>query len=246
MPGHIVALGGGGFSMEPDNRLLDDFILSLSRRKPARVCFIPTASADSATYIAKFYRAFAGRCLPCDLTLFDSLALPRQPARTADLSGFVAAQDIFYVGGGSTANLLATWRVHGVDRLLRRAWRSGAVLAGISAGMLCWFQGGLTDSFGGYRALHDGLGLLRGIACPHYDGEPGRQPVFRRMVNLGGATGYAADDGAAFHFVGSRLREVVSSRPAAHAYLVARRRGEVTETPLRTRFLGRTERPGRG
>ena len=136
MTGHIVALGGGGFSMEPDNRL-DDFILSLCRRKPTRVCFIATASADSATYITKFYRAFSGRCVPTDLTLFDSPALPRRPALTVDLASFVASQDVFYVGGGNTANLLAVWRAHKLDRLLRRAWRNGAVLSGVSAGMLC-------------------------------------------------------------------------------------------------------------
>lgn len=162
---HIVALGGGGFSMEPDNPALNDFVLSLARRKPARVCFVPTASADSAAYLVKFYRAFAGRCVPSDLTLFDSPTLPRRPGRTDDLSAFVAAQDVFYVGGGSTANLLAVWRAHGLDRLLARAWRSGAVLAGVSAGMLCWFESGLTDSFGGYAPLRDGLGLLRGAAC---------------------------------------------------------------------------------
>src|SRR5437899_917012 len=104
--GHIVAMGGGGFSMEPDNPLLDDFVLSLARRQPARVCFIPTASADSATYIVRFYRAFAGRCIPTDLTLWSSPVLERQPNRTSELAAFVAEQDVFYVGGGSTANLL--------------------------------------------------------------------------------------------------------------------------------------------
>ncbi len=115
MAGHIVALGGGGFLMEPDNPLLDDFILSLSRRKPARVCFIPTASGDSPTAITRFYRAFSGCCVPTDLTLFDTQGLPRHPALTGDLARFVAAQDIFYVGGGDTANLLAVWRAHGLD-----------------------------------------------------------------------------------------------------------------------------------
>ena len=121
MLGHIVALGGGGLLMEPDNPLLDDFILSLCRRRPERVCFVPTASADSATLITKFYRAFSGRCIPTDLTLFDSAALPRQPPQTRDLAAFVRDQDVFYVGGGNTANLLAVWRAHGLDRLLRRA-----------------------------------------------------------------------------------------------------------------------------
>ncbi len=235
--GHIVALGGGGFSMEPGNPLLDDFILSLSRRTPARVCFVPTASAESTPYIARFYRAFSGRCIPTDLTIFDPPALPRNPPMTSDLPAFVAEQDVFYVGGGNTANLLAMWRAHGLDALLRKAWRNGAVLAGISAGMLCWFEGGLTDSFGGLQHLADGVGIIRGSACPHYD-EAGRRPAFRDMIAAGAPGGYAADNGAALHFVGTRLQEVVSSRPTAGAYRVEMRGGEVVEKPLPARYLG--------
>ncbi len=240
--GHIVAMGGGGFSMEPDNLLLDDFILSLAPRRPARVCFLPTASADSATYITRFYRAFSGRCIPMDLTLFGSPALPRRPARTSDLRTFVSAQDVFYVGGGSTANLLALWRMHGLDGLLREAWQNGAVLGGISAGMLCWFEGGLTDSFGGLEALRDGLGFLEGTACPHYDGEPERRPTYQRLIAAGLPGGYGADDGAALHFHGTRLVEAVSSRPQAAAYRVERVHSEVVERRLPVRFLGSSAR----
>jgi peptidase E len=236
--GHIVALGGGGFSMEPENPQLDDYVLSLARRRRPRVCFVPTASADSPTYIAKFYRAFASRCEATDLTLWDPPALPRNPPTTADLPAFVARQDVFYVGGGNTAHLLAMWRTHGLDRLLRRAWRAGAVLAGISAGMLCWFEDGLTDSFGGLKRLNDGLGMIRGSACPHYDGEPGRRAAYRQMIARGAPAGYAADDGVALHFVGRRLHAIVSSRPGASACRVAWRRGAVVETPLAARYLG--------
>jgi peptidase E len=244
MPGHIVALGGGGFPIEPDNPVMDDFILSLARRNPARVCFIPTASADSANYLVRFYRAFVGRCIPTDLTIFDPPSLPRQPERTADLAEFVSRQDVLYVGGGNTANMLAMWRAHGLDRLLAKAWRGGAVLAGVSAGMICWFQGGLTDSFGDLKPLNDGLGLLRGAACPHYDGEPLRPAAFRRMLEREKMSGYAADDGAGLHFVGTRLAEVVSSRPAARAYRLAVRRGKVIETPLPARLLMATSARG--
>jgi peptidase E len=236
--GHVVALGGGGFSMEPNNPLLDDFILSLSPRQPARVCFVPTASADSATYIARFYRAFAGKCIATDLTLFDAPALPRHPAETRDLADYVREQDIFYVGGGSTANLLAIWRAHGLDSLLRKAWRAGAVMSGISAGMLCWFQGGLTDSFGGLGELSDGLGLIKGYACPHYDGEPERRAAFHKLMISEPRVGWAADDGVALHFAGTRLEEVVSSRPSGNAYRVQLRRSKLVETPLAVRYLG--------
>lgn len=237
--GHIVALGGGGFSMEPDNLLLDDFILSLAPRQPAKVCFIPTASADSAEYLVHFYRAFSGRAIPTDLTLFDSPALPRQPRRSADLPEFVAAQDIFYVGGGNTANLLALWRTHGLDHLLRQAWLRGAILCGVSAGMLCWFRGGVTDSFGDLELLDDGLGLIEATACPHYDGEEQRRPTYHRLVRQGLGWGYAADDGAALHFHGSALVEVVASQPKAAAYRVELVGEQVIEMRLEARFLGK-------
>jgi peptidase E len=236
--GHIVAMGGGGFSMEPDNPLLDDFVLSLSRRQPARVCFLPTASGDSPFYIAKFYRALAGRCTATDLTLTGSAALPRHPARTSDLAAFARAQDVFYVGGGNTANLLALWRAHGLDELLHDAWCADAVLAGVSAGMICWFAASLTDSFGAMDAFTDGLGWLEGSACPHYDGETERRPAFHRAIADGLPDGYAADDGAALHFVGDQLAEIVSSRAAARAYRVRKHGSEIVEEALTTRFLG--------
>jgi dipeptidase E len=236
--GHIVAMGGGGFSMEPDNPLLDDFVLSLSRRHPARVCFISTASADSTSYIVNFYRSFSGRCIPTDLTLFDSPLLKRRPARSSELAAFVAEQDVIYVGGGSTANLLALWRAHGLDVALRDAWSSGTVLSGVSAGMICWFGGGLTDSYGGLERLNDGLALIEATACPHYGVDEERRRAFHRAIAEGMGAGFAADDGAALHFAGSSLVEVVSSRLDAAAYRVEQVDGRVVETRLPVRFLG--------
>ena len=161
-------MGGGGFSMEPDNPLLDDEILNLARasrgRRRPRICFIPTASGDSLAYVAEFYAAFARRTDADHLALFN---------RTVDdIEGLLLHQDVIYVGGGNTENMLAVWRVHGVDRALRRAWESGVVMAGLSAGSLCWFERGTTDSFGvGLAPLSGGLGLLPGSHAPHYDGE---------------------------------------------------------------------------
>ena len=187
-------MGGGGFSMEPENPLLDEFVLSLARAERPRVCFVPTASGDAESYVAGFYRAFSAfDCRPSDLQLF--------ARKVADLRAFVLAQDVIYVGGGSTANLLAVWRVHGLDAILREAWEAGVVLCGISAGMNCWFEQSVTDSFGALAPLDDGLGLLAGSACPHYDGENERRPAYRRLIEageLGG--GVAADDGAALVF----------------------------------------------
>ena len=231
-------MGGGGFSVERDNLLIDDFILSLSPRQPAKICFVPTASADSAAYLVQFYRAFSGRALATDLTLFDPPSLPRRPQRTSELGTFVAEQDIIYVGGGNTANLLAMWRTHGLDKLLRDAWMRGAILCGVSAGMICWFRGGLTDSFGGLEALADGLGFIDATACPHYDGEEERRSTYHRLIGDGLRGGYAADDAAALHFRGTELLEVVSSEAAAVAYRVELVDGRVVETRLQTRFLG--------
>jgi dipeptidase E len=231
----IVAMGGGGFSMEPDNPLLDDHVLSLARSPRPRVCYLPTAGGDDPGYIARFYRAFAPRdCQPSDLQLFE---------RTIDdLEAFALGQDVIYVGGGNTANMLAVWRVHGLDRILRRAWDEGVVLCGLSAGMNCWFEESVTDSFSldALAPLHDGLGLLPGSACPHYDGEEQRRPVFTTLVAAGElADGWGADDGAALVFAGTELEEVVASRPHAGAVRVERTAGGgAEERRLAARYLG--------
>jgi dipeptidase E len=230
----VVAMGGGGFSMEPANLLLDRFILSLARSARPRVCFVPTASGDAEGYVAGFYRAFAALdCQPADLQLFKR--------NIADLQSFVLAQDVIYVGGGNTANLLAVWRVHGLDRVLRRAWEHGVVLCGVSAGMNCWFEQSLTDSFDltQLAPLRDGLRFLPGSCCPHYDGEAQRRPAFRRMVGAGElAAGWAADDGAALVFAGDQITEVVASRPSANAYRVEKTTGGTNERCVPGRYLG--------
>ena len=230
---HIVAMGGGGFSMEPRNPMLDDFVLSLARRKKRpRVCFVGTASGDSDTYIRRFHDAFPpSRAAATHLTFFER--------NVRDLKSFVMAQDIIYVGGGSSANMLAVWRLHGLDKVLRAAWNSGVVMAGISAGAICWFEDGVTDSFGmPFRALGDGLGFVRGGCCPHYDGEAERALVLRRLIKRGFPSTLALDDGAAAHFVGTRLKEVVSSRRRARAIKVELSKGSVVETPIPVRYLG--------
>lgn len=225
---HIVAMGGGGFSMEPKNQLLDDFVLSLTGRERPKVCFLPTASGDSDGYVTRFHGAFPpARAEATHLLLF---------SRTiADLRGFVLDQDVVYVGGGATANMLAVWRVHGLHKILREARERGVILCGLSAGMVCWFEGTVTDSFGKYAALCDGLGLIPGSACPHYDGDPERRSLYLELVASGGlAPGVAADDGVRLHYVGETLAEAVGSRPAARAYSVTAN----GEQPVPTRFLG--------
>jgi peptidase E len=219
--------------MEPRNRLLDDFVLSLARRKKRpRVCFIGTPSGDSDSYIRQFYEAFPpSRAVATHLRLFDR--------EVRDLDAFLMNQDVLYVGGGATANMLAVWRVHRLDKALRAAWNGGVVLAGISAGAICWFEDGITDSFGHpLRALNDGLGFLADACCPRYDGEGDRRSTLHRLVRRGFRSTLALDDCAAAHFVGRRLEEVVSSRPPAGAYRVILKRGAAVELPISVRYLG--------
>jgi len=230
-------MGGGGFSMEPDNPLLDDFVLSLARApeapEPPRVCFLPTASGDAESYIERFLEAFPPtRARSSVLRLFTR--------QHEDLRSFLLAQDVIYVGGGSTANLLAVWRVHGLDEILVEAMESGVLLTGLSAGMNCWFEGSVTDSFGVDRLqpLPDGLGVLSGSACPHYDGEAARRPVFRGLVAQQRLpAGFAADDGCGLLFRDGQLVEAVASRPAARAFRVEEVDGSALETPIVTRYL---------
>jgi dipeptidase E len=229
----ILAMGGGGFSMEPENPLLDDYLLGLASadRKP-RVCFVPTASGDSDGYSARFLEAFGEeRAEASVLSLFDRTVV--------DLEGFLLEQDIVYVGGGNTANLLAVWRLHGLDVALEKAYRAGVVLAGISAGMNCWFEASVTDSFNsnGLDPLPDGLGLIAGSACPHYDGEALRRGTYCALVQDGFPAGYAAEDGVGLHFVNGQLAHVVSSRPDTSAYWVTRGETEASEQRLPARYL---------
>lgn len=229
---HIVALGGGGFTSSTRTSGIDDYILNLTEKARPRVCFIPTASRDAEAAILSFYRALQGRAEVSDLPLFQR--------GIEDVRAFLLDQDVIYVGGGNTANMLAIWRVHGVDAALREAWESGIVLAGVSSGAICWFESGVTDSYGPRLApLFGGLGFLSGSFCPHYDGETERRPAFHRFVEQGLPGGYAADDAVALHFVGTGLHQAISSRPGARAYRVESRDGAAVETPIETRYLER-------
>jgi dipeptidase E len=227
----IIAMGGGGFSMEPENPLLDRYILQQAGKTNPKICFIPTASGDAEGYVTNFYNFFKNQpCEPSHLSLF------RPPTR--DLESFVLEKDIIYVGGGSTKNLVVLWKEWGLDTILRKAWDKGIILAGISAGSICWFEEGVTDSYGDQLEPIKALGFLRGSNCPHYDGEADRRPAFQRMVESGLLQGgVAADDGVAIHYIDEEIHKIVSSRPEAKAYSVSWD-GKVVEKALETEYLG--------
>ena len=203
------------------------YVLGLARRRRPRVLFLGTASGDGAGYLLTFYQAFAGiDCEPSHLALLD---------RTVDdIDAFVRSQDVVIVGGGNTANMLAIWRLHGVESALRNAYAEGTVLSGWSAGCLCWFEGGVTDSFTPeLGALRDGLGILSGSACPHYDTQEARRPVYAREIAAGLPPGIALEDGVAARYDDERLVEVVSARADGRAFAVDAR----GERPLGVRTL---------
>jgi peptidase E len=230
----IFAMGGGGFTMEPANPLLDDFILSLAGRAEPRVLFLPTASGDTTAQINAFRERFDHRlCEPEHLSLF------RLRESRRSLREIVLEQDVIYAGGGSMRNLLALWRAHGLDALLVEAWRRGTVLAGLSAGAMCWFEAGVTRSSGPAEPI-DGLGLLEGSLTVHADAEPERLPVWLAGVREGRLSGgWAVDDGVGLLFRGLRFERAVSSRPGAGAQRVDAIAGELVRRRIEATLLGR-------
>ncbi|HEY8583660.1 MAG TPA: peptidase E [Capillimicrobium sp.] len=217
-------MGGGGFTMEPENPALDHFLLTLTGAREPRVLFLPTASGDPKEQEARFHLVYDGqRCTTTVLSLF---RLHEQPLALDEL---VLGQDLIYVGGGSLRNMLAIWREHRLDELLAEAWRRGIVLAGLSAGAMCWCAGGVTKS-GGAPAPVSGLGLLPVSLSVHRDGEPDRLPVYREAVRAGALPpGYAVDDYVGLLFEGDELVRAVASRPGRGA---ARVEADGAETPL--------------
>jgi peptidase E len=236
----ILAASGG---FVPDGRCglragpLVRHAVSLARNAPtARLCVLLTAQGDDPAAYGRVYGALA-RDLP--EVRPSHLALFPMPS-ASDVRAHLLGADVVWVGGGSVANLLAVWRAHGLDEVFRDAWQAGVVLAGVSAGSLCWHSGGTTDSFGpDLRPVTNGLGLLSHSNTPHYDSEPGRRPLYRRLVAEGVlAAGWATDDGVGLHFRGDELVDVVADRADARAWRVrAGPDGTALEDPVAPRLL---------
>ena len=225
----IVAFGGGGMGMYGGRLPLLDYVLALTGKPNPRLCYVGTAMGDAPAPTVMFYDL--ARHVGVRASHLSLFTMPN----VADVRAHVLVQDALYVGGGSTANLLAVWRAHGLDALLREAWESGVVLAGASAGSVCWFEGGTTDSFGyELRPLTNGLAFLPGTHTPHYDSEERRRPLYQRLVREGVlAPGWAADDGVGLVFDGTELDEVVTARDDGAAAYRVEIDGETRAEPRR-------------
>ena len=225
----VLAMGGGGFAMEPENPLLDRFFFSLSKKTKPKVCFVSTASGDAEGYIERFYAAMKTHDVESS-----HLALYRGPI--GSLRDYVLGKDVLYVGGGNTRNLLALWKEWNLHKIIVEAYQRGVVVGGVSAGSICWFEEGVTDSVPGSLSKLNCLGILKGSNCPHYDGETERRPAYQRLVREGMKAGFACDDGVAAHFSNETLVEFVSSRPNALAYKLSLNDGKVFEESNEPQF----------
>jgi dipeptidase E len=239
MTRRILAIGGGGFMMEDDISPIDAYIRDLAGRSRPRICFVSTPSGDLPAHIDKFHATYAA--LGCETSHLAFFRLPSPNAiPVADLARHLLEQDAIFVGGGNTRSALAVWREWAVDEALRTAWENGVLLAGMSAGAMCWFEAGLTDSFWepGYRPLTC-LGLLPGACGVHYGADPKRRTRLHAALQLNAVpASIAIDDYAAVLFNGAEIHKAVCWRDGAMAYRVDRPQEVVVETPIPAEFIG--------
>lgn len=236
----LIAIGGGGFLMEPENQLLDRYCLKCTGETTPKVCFIPTASGDSEDFLSRFERAFSRySCIRSHLTFF------RKPTAGSillddNLEQNLLNQDLIYVGGGNTRAMLAVWQEWNLDEIIKKAWQSGVVITGMSAGAICWFEYGGSDStYCGELSPLPGLGWIEGSCTPHYDGELNRRPNLHSLIKSGQIpSGIGIDDGVGVLFEEQQIAEVVASRTQATAYKVELENGEIIEKSMPARYLG--------
>ncbi|OUT42745.1 MAG: peptidase E [bacterium TMED6] len=223
--GHIVAIGGGGFGRNPNKPIIEDYIVNLSPAKKPKIAFFPTASAENIQYIVNFYTAFTQlNCSPKDISLFK---------KTPDLESVIDEADIIYVGGGNTKSMLAVFSDWGLDKLLIDAYKQGKVLAGVSAGAICWFEKGITDSWASELKVLDCLGILEGVCCPHYDGEADRRPSVENFLKKNQINeSLCIEDGSAVHYHGDTVKTAISFYKDKNAYNV-KYENSLIETPLK-------------
>ena len=220
--GHIIAIGGGGFGRNPNHRKIEKYILELTGKENPNVVFFPTASAENQAYIIQFYKCFTKMsCEPSHVTFFQ---------RTPRLDSIVNKADVIYVGGGNTKSMLAVWQEWKLDKLLLKAYNNGKILCGVSAGAICWFEQGITDSWASNLNVMDCLGFLPEMACPHYQEEKDRRPDVHKMLKQGKCgPGWAIDGGAAIHFKNGKYYKSIQFYSDSYVHYVSIKNGVVNE-----------------
>ena len=220
--GHIIAIGGGGFGRNPNHRKIEKYILELTGKEKPNVVFFPTASAENQDYIIKFYKCFTKmNCEPSHVTFFQ---------RTPRLDSIINKADVIYVGGGNTKSMLAVWQEWKLDKLLLKAYNNGKILCGVSAGAICWFEQGITDSWASNLNVMDCLGFLPEMACPHYQEEKDRKPDVHKMLKQGKCgPGWAIDGGAAIHFKNGKYYKSIQFYADSYVHYVSIKNGVVNE-----------------
>ena len=229
--GDIIAIGGGGFGRNPNNPIIEKYVVDQCEKEKPNVLFIPTASAENRYYTVSYYTAFTQlNCTPVHLDFF---------ARTPRLDSLINKQDIIYVGGGNTKSMLAVWREWKLDKLLLKAYNRGAILCGVSAGAICWFEKGVTDSWASNLNVMDCMGFVDGCCCPHYDGEKDRRPSVKKFImDEKIKSCFAADDGAALHYKDGKLHTAVTFYEGAGAYEVSLKNGEIHHENIKSINIG--------
>ena len=220
--GHIIAIGGGGFGRNPNHRKIEKYILELTGKEKPNIVFFPTASAENQDYIIKFYKCFTKmNCEPSHVTFFQ---------RTPRLDSIINKADVIYVGGGNTKSMLAVWKEWKLDKLILKAYNNGKILCGVSAGAICWFEQGITDSWASNLNVMDCLGFLPEMACPHYQEEKDRRPDVHKMLKQGKCgSGWAIDGGAAIHFKNGKYYKSIQFYADSYVHYVSIKNGVVQE-----------------
>ena len=227
---NIIAIGGGGFGANPGQGIIEEYILKQTKKKNPKICFIPTATGDNEAYKVNYYSTFTNLdCYPSHLDFFK---------RTPDLNDLILNQDAIFVGGGNTKSMLAVWREWGLDKILKKAYLNGTVMSGVSAGAICWFQNGITDSWASNLKMMPCLNFIKGTCCPHYDEEPERKPAVKNFLLRNKVKNvYAVDGGAALHIKDEKIFKSIIFKKNKSSYLVDVKKKNINEKSFKKIIL---------
>ena len=227
---NIIAIGGGGFGANPGQGIIEEYILKQTKKKNPKICFIPTATGDNEAYKVNYYSTFTNLdCCPTHLDFFK---------RTPDLNDLILNQDAIFVGGGNTKSMLAVWKEWGLDKILKKAYLNGTVMSGVSAGAICWFQNGITDSWASNLKMMPCLNFVKGTCCPHYDEEPERKPAVEKLLLTNKIKNvYAVDGGAALHIKNEKIFKSVIFKKNKSGYLVDIKKKSINEKSFKKTIL---------